>query len=86
MSALSGLSALRELNLSFCQNITDAGLAELRFLSNLKTLNVANCPMLSDGGLDGVLNSLPRLSQVTPIAISITHRMGPHLLFACSLY
>ncbi|KAK9866889.1 hypothetical protein WJX84_004306 [Apatococcus fuscideae] len=64
MSALSGLSALRELNLSFCQNITDAGLAELRTLSNLKTLDVANCPMLSDGGLDDVITSLPRLSQM----------------------
>lgn len=65
MAALSGLSALRELNLSFCQNITDAGLHELRALRNLKSLNVANCPELTETGLNNVITSLPHLSQVT---------------------
>ncbi len=49
--ALSGLTSLRYLNLSYCAGVTDAALAHLTALPGLRQLFLRGCPHITDAGL-----------------------------------
>jgi eukaryotic-like serine/threonine-protein kinase len=48
---LAGLTTLRYLNLSFCNGVTDAGLARVAAFANLRQLFLRGCHNVTDAGL-----------------------------------
>lgn len=59
----TGCKALRHLDLSCCNMITDNGIEALRNLTHLKSLDVSGCTSLTDQAID-VIASLPQLTDL----------------------
>ncbi len=63
---LARLPGLKEINLRWCDQITDAGIAHLGCLPRLNAISVRGCVQMTDAGLD----QLAALSQLESLDIS----------------
>jgi hypothetical protein len=66
VKALAGLADLEELDLSFCGNLTEAGLLEILQLRWLRSLNLCGCIQLTDKAVEGLRAALPGCAITGP--------------------
>lgn len=59
LPSLPGITSLRELSLSDCEQITDAGLVHLRSLASLQKLELHSCDRITDAGVKSIRQALP---------------------------
>lgn len=72
-----GLGRLRQLNLSFCGGISDAGLLHLSHMSSLRSLNLRSCDNISDTGIMHLAMGSLRLSGLD---VSFCDKVGDQSL------
>jgi len=69
--AMAGLTALTELNLKQCREVSNNGLRALRGLTTLTSLNLRGCVQVSDDGL----RALAGLTALTSLELHFGDRM-----------
>ena len=69
---------IQEVTLSYCNRITDAGLALSGPLPNLRSLKLATCPHMTDAGLEH-LGPTPMLEELSLMNSSISSNGLAHL-------
>ena len=77
LRAVSRLNALTRVRLSYCDNVTDEGLLELRSLAALTTLLLYGFPNVTDAGKQALRTALPNLTIEGRWAVGQAAAMPP---------
>ncbi|KAH9503580.1 hypothetical protein Btru_068223 [Bulinus truncatus] len=80
---LSNLSKLENLDLSFCQRITDVGLVESIRFKNLRLLSLNNMPRVFDGTVSVIAHHNPGLEELNLKGSKITDKGVQEFITHC---